>query len=247
MNEIRLALVTGAARGIGRIVSERLAMDGMRIFIADVNEDLAQATADRFIDDGYEAAAISIDVTDPSSVHDGVTHIIENHGHISVLVNNAGIVSNTPWEQTTFEEWNRVLAVNLTGTQFMTQAVLPDMVKTRYGRIVNIVSLAGRNGGVSVGPSYAASKAGMIGLTRHYAGKVARMGVTVNAVAPGTTNTEMAAQFTEEQMTAIRSAIPVGRLGEVNEIAAAVAYFASPYAGFTTGAVLDVNGGMYFG
>ncbi|WP_022869001.1 SDR family NAD(P)-dependent oxidoreductase [Schaalia vaccimaxillae] len=247
MHESPLALITGAARGIGRTIAERLATEGMRIVIADINGELAQTAAHELTVNGHQATAVGLDITDLDSVNNAMTTIAQQCGHVTVLVNNAGIVSNTPWEDTALDEWNRVITVNLTGTQLMTQAALPHMIQAGYGRVINIVSLAGRNGGVSVGPAYAASKAGVIGLTRHYAGKVAHAGVTVNAVAPGTTNTEMAAQFTDDQMSAIRSAIPVGRLGEVNEIAAAVAYFAGPHAGFTTGAVLDVNGGMHFG
>lgn len=247
MTDHEVAVVTGAARGIGLAVAERLAKDGLHVLIADVREDLAQASAETLHSNGLAASAVQVDISDPASVAEACSRITSELAAPSVLVNNAGVVSNEQWDTLSLAEWNKVLAINLTGTMLMTQALLPGMCAAGYGRVVNVVSLAGRNGGVSVGPAYAASKAGVIGLTRHLAGKAAQYGVTVNAVAPGTTRTDMAASFTPEQMLAINATIPLGRLGEVPEIAAAVAYFASPEAGFTTGAVLDVNGGMYFG
>lgn len=247
MIKSRLTVITGSARGIGRRIAQRLAEQGKEIIVADIDGDAAAQTAADLVKDGYLAAGKTINVCDPESVAKAIAEIADAHGPISALVNNAGIVSNTPWDATSLEEWNRVLAINLTGTMLMSQGVLPGMIEQGHGRIVNIVSLAGRNGGVSVGPAYAASKAGIIGLTRHLAGKVAATGVTVNAVAPGTTRTPMVDDFTPEQMTAINRSIPVGRLGEVAEIAEAVAYFVGPHSGFTTGAILDVNGGMYFG
>ncbi|MDC4232482.1 3-oxoacyl-ACP reductase FabG [Actinomyces sp. B33] len=246
MHDTPLAVVTGSGRGIGQAIAERLADDGMRLIIADIDDDTARQTAERMTASGRTAHGIGLDVASPESVARAVAETTDRFGPIRVLVNNAGIVSNTPWEDTGLDEWNTVLAINLTGTMLMTHAVLPVMRDAGCGRVINIVSLAGRNGGVSVGPAYAASKAGVIGLTRHYAGKVARDGITVNAVAPGTTATAMASRFTPEQMAAINDSIPVGRLGRVDEIAAAVSYFAGPHAGFTTGAVLDVNGGMHF-
>lgn len=244
MSQGRIALVTGAGRGIGRTIADRLLADGMSVIIADLSADLARSTAAEL---GSAAHWAEVNIASRDSVEAAVKSVLDGHGRIDVLVNNAGIVSSTPWEETSMEEWNQVLSVNLTGTMLMTQTVLPGMIERTHGRIINIVSLAGRNGGVSVGPAYAASKAGIIGLTRHFAGKVARVGVTVNAVAPGTTRTPMVDAFSDEQMAAINAAIPVGRLGEPAEIAAAVSYFASTDAAFTTGAVLDVNGGMYFG
>lgn len=243
----RLAMVTGAGKGIGKSIARKLAGQGMRVIIADISGDLAEDCCAGIRVDGHDAQPICIDVCDEDSVRTGMAEVFATHGQPEVLVNNAGILSNTPYDEIGLEEWNRVFAVNLTGAMLCSQAVLPGMQERGWGRIVNIASLAGRNGGVSVGPAYAASKAGLIGFSRHLAGKVARHGVTVNVVSPGTTATDIAAQFTAEQMDAINASIPVGRLGEADEIAAAVAYFASEESGFTTGSVLDVNGGMYFG
>ncbi|MDO4258208.1 MAG: 3-oxoacyl-ACP reductase FabG [Actinomycetaceae bacterium] len=243
----RNILITGAARGIGLDIAWRLAGPATRVIIADINGEAAKSAAMALQNERFSAAALEVNIADPDSIDAAKKWVIEEYGGIDVLVNNAGIVSNTHWSETSLEEWQRVLSINLTGTMLMSQAFLPGMCDAGYGRVINIVSLAGRNGGVSVGPAYAASKAGIIGLTRHLAGKVAGSGVTVNAVAPGTTRTEMAEQFTPEQMDVIHAAIPMGRLGEPSEIAAAVAYFASEESGFTTGVIMDVNGGMYFG
>lgn len=247
MEKSRLTIVTGAGQGIGYAIARRLAEDGKELIIVDVSAERADTAAHELTTQGFTAHSAVMDVSDPYAVQSTITSITDTYGPIGALVNNAGIVSNTPWNEVSFDEWYRVIAINLSGSFLLSQAVLPSMIDAGYGRIVNIVSLAGRNGGVSVGPAYAASKAGVIGLTRHLAGKVAASGVTVNAVAPGTTRTPMAESFTPEQMEAINRSIPVGRLGETGEIAEAVAYFTGENSGFTTGAVLDVNGGMYFG
>lgn len=173
--------------------------------------------------------------------------VAERFGRLDILVNNAGVLSNTPYDEITEVEWDRVLDINLKGVLFASSEALKPMRARGWGRIINISSLAGRNGGVSVGPAYVASKAALIGLTRHLAKKVARDGVTVNAVAPGTTETDIIKGFNAEQMAAINDAIPVGRLGQPDEIAQTVAFLASDSAAFITGAVIDVNGGMYMG
>ena len=247
MTHRKNALITGAAQGIGNTIATKLAEIGDTVLIADVNAEAAKAASQALVSRGLSAIPVALDVSNQQQVSQTLHHVSDEVGSIDILVNNAGIISNTHWSHTTPQEWERVLAVNLSGTMYVTQAVLPAMCEQRWGRIINIVSLAGRTGGVSVGPAYAASKAGIIGLTRHLAGKCAAYGVTVNAVAPGTTRTPMIDAFTDEQMEDIYRTIPVGRLGEAHEIAAAVAYLASNDAGFTTGVTLDVNGGMYFG
>lgn len=247
MEQSRLAVVTGAGRGIGRAIAERIGRGRVRVVVADISEELAIQSCAAMRGEGLEVMPVHVDVSDEASVRDAITAIRERWGSPDVLVNNAGILSNTPYDQISAAEWNRVMGANLLGAMLMSQALLPGMQENGWGRIVNVASLAGRNGGVSVGPAYAASKAGLIGYTRHLAGKVAGFGVTVNVVAPGTTATDITAQFTAEQMAAINAVIPVRRLGTAEEISAAVAYLAGEDAGFTTGAVLDVNGGMYFG
>ncbi len=246
-NRRRIAIVTGGARGIGRAIAKAFAADGISPVIADIDFDMAETTALEVRSSGVEAAAIRFD----ASRNEDIVHLIDQtvamFGRLDVLVNNAGILSNTPYDEISEEEWDRVLSINLKGAMFATREALRPMQSQGCGRVMFISSLAGRNGGVSVGPAYVASKAALVGLTRHLAKKVARYGITVNAVAPGTTETDIVKGFTEDQMKAINEAIPVGRLGKPEEIAALAAFLASDAAAFITGAVIDINGGMYMG
>jgi len=246
MDYRRTALITGGARGIGRSVAIELARQGVTTVIADIDLAAAEATAAEIavIQPSY---ARKVDLSSTASIAEAFAELDETVGEIDILVNNAGIISNTPYSEITPQEWDKVMAINLTGPMFASQAALRRMRPRGYGRVVNISSLAGRSGGVSVGPAYAASKSALIGLSRHLARQVAADGITVNVVAPGTTATDIIKAFTTEDLAAINAAIPVGRLGRPEEIGAAVAFLASESAGFITGAVLDVNGGMYMG
>ena len=243
----RVAIVTGGARGIGRAIVKALSERGIVCVIADIDLEAAEKAAREVRDAGGEAIAIKTDLSRIDQVVKLSSQIAERFGRLDILVNNAGILSNTPYDEITEAEWDRVLDINLKGVLFASSEALKSMRARGWGRIINISSLAGRNGGVSVGPAYVASKAALIGLTRHLAKKVARDGVTVNAVAPGTTETDIIKGFNAEQMAAINDAIPVGRLGQPDEIAQTVAFLASDSAAFITGAVIDVNGGMYMG
>lgn len=243
----RVAIVTGGARGIGRAIAKAFAERGLVCVIADIDLEAAEEVAREVRDAGGEAIAIKTDLSRVDQVVKLSSQITERFGRLDILVNNAGVLSNTPYDEITEVEWDRVLDINLKGVLFASSAALKPMRARGWGRIINISSLAGRNGGVSVGPAYVASKAALIGLTRHLAKKVARDGVTVNAVAPGTTETDIIKGFNAEQMAAINDAIPVGRLGQPDEIAQTVAFLASDSAAFITGAVIDVNGGMYMG
>ncbi len=246
MHDRRTALVTGGARGIGRAIAFELAQQGVATVIADIDLSAAEATAAE-IGAIQPSSAHLIDLSSPESIAAAFAYFDETVGAIDILVNNAGIISNAPYSEVTPQEWDKVMAINLTGPMFASQEALRRMRPRGYGRVVNISSLAGRSGGVSVGAAYAASKSALIGLTRHLARQVARDGITVNVVAPGTTATDIIKAFTPADMAAINASIPVGRLGRPEEIAAAVAFLASEAAGFITGAVLDVNGGMYMG
>lgn len=243
----RVAIVTGGARGIGKAIAKSFAAKGIVPVIADIDLPAAAAAAAEIRASGAEAAAFEVDMSKPAQIAGLVADVVARFGHLDILVNNAGILSNTPFDQVTEDEWDRVMGINLKGVMFASREALAPMIARGWGRIITISSLAGRSGGVSVGPAYVASKAALIGLTRHLAKKVARHCITVNAVAPGTTETDIIKGFTAEDMIAINDSIPVGRLGKPEEIAEAVAFLASDSAAFITGAVLDINGGMYMG
>lgn len=245
--ERRVAIITGGARGIGRAIANALSATGVVSVIADVDLETAERAAEDIRKSGAEAIAIKVDLSQPEQIARLVSETVSRYGRLDILINNAGILSNTPYDLITESEWDRVLDINLKGVLFASREALKPMIAQGWGRIISISSLAGRNGGVSIGPAYAASKAAIIGLTRHLAKKVARSGITVNAVAPGTTETDIIKGFSDEQMVAINEAIPLGRLGKPDEIAATVAFLASEPAAFITGAVIDINGGMYMG
>lgn len=244
-NSRRIAIVTGGAKGIGRAIVAAFSGRGVASVIADIDLDAAEAAAAEVRRLGGEAIAIRADVACIDDIVRLVGETVARFGRIDILVNNAGVLSNTPYDRIAEAEWDHVLDINLKGALFASREALKPMLAQGWGRIVFISSLAGRSGGVSVGPAYVASKAALVGLTRHLAKKVARSGVTVNAVAPGTTETDIIKGFTDDEMAAINDAIPVGRLGKPEEIAETVAFLASDAAAFITGAVIDVNGGMY--
>jgi len=247
MENKTVAIVTGGAKGIGRAVVGAFAARGIVSVIADIDLAAAEKAVAEIRQSGGEAIAIRTDLSQVDQIVKLVGQTVERYGRLDILVNNAGILSNTPYDQITEAEWDRVLDINLKGVLFASSEALKPMLAQGWGRIISISSLAGRSGGVSVGPAYVASKAALIGLTRHLARKVARNGITVNAVAPGTTETDIIKGFNAEQMAAINEAIPAGRLGKPEEIAETVAFLASDPAAFITGAVIDVNGGMYMG
>jgi 3-oxoacyl-[acyl-carrier protein] reductase len=243
----RIAIVTGGARGIGRAVAMAFAAKGIGTVIADIDLDTAEKTAGEIRAMDVEAVAIRVDMSRNDDIVSLVDETVRRFGRLDILVNNAGILSTTPYDQISVAEWDRVLDINLTGIMFASREALRPMQAQGWGRVISISSLAGRNGGISVGPAYVASKAALIGLTRHLAKMVARKGITVNAVAPGPTETDIMKGFTEEQMATLNESIPLGRLGKPEEIAQTVAFLASEAAAFITGVVIDANGGIYMG
>jgi 3-oxoacyl-[acyl-carrier protein] reductase len=234
------AIVTGAATGIGEAIARRLASAGARVAVADLNEEAARATADT-IGDG--AFGLPVDVRSASSVADCVRRVLQETGRIDILVNNAGVGGRAApiWEQTE-EDWAFCLSVNLTGVFLFTQAVLPPMRHRGYGRIVNIASIAGKEGNPNMVP-YSASKAGVIGLTKAAAKEVATEGICINAVAPAVVHTKILDQLTPEQVGYMTAKIPMRRTGKPEEIAAVVHFLASPDASFVTGQCYDASGG----
>jgi 3-oxoacyl-[acyl-carrier protein] reductase len=238
------AFVTGGGSGIGRAIAIILAENDARVAVVDINEEAAQSVAEQVCKAGGEATAIHTDVSCPMSVRDAVKATVAAFGGIDVLVNNAGICPLRAFEGITLEEWNQVLAVNLTGVFICTQAVLPYLRRSRQGRIINIGSMAGRTGGILAPAHYAASKAGMIGLTKILAGTEAQYGVTVNCIAPGTTETPLTAGWDPQLRERILKQVPLRRLGKPEDVASAVLYLASDGASWVTGATFDINGGL---
>jgi len=242
----RIALVTGASQGIGRACAIELARAGATVVLAARNESkLAEAVA-QIEAAGGQAAAFPLDVAGEDSIKSGAKAILERFGKVEILVNNAGITRDGLMMAMKRADWDDVLGTNLTGAFLLTQALLRPMLKNRWGRIINISSVVGRTGQAGQ-VNYAASKAGLIGLTRSLAREVASRGITVNAVAPGYIETPMTAVLDEKQRSSMMATIPLGRAGTDLEIAQSVTFLASEAAGYITGHVLDVNGGMFMG
>ena len=236
------ALVSGAARGIGRAIALRLARDGADVGIVDLNP-AAEETADLVRALGRKACAVQADISDPAQTRAAVAGIAQELGAVSLLVNNAGIVNNIATvEKMTDEAWEKEIGVNLTGAFNLVRAVVGGMAERGYGRIVNISSVAAR-GGLARQVGYSATKAGLLGLTHTVALEYARRGVTCNAVLPGMVETENVKAMPQEIRDAAMAATPVRRFGEPDEIAALVAFLCGPEAGYITGAEIDISGG----
>jgi 3-oxoacyl-[acyl-carrier protein] reductase len=244
--EGRVALVSGASQGIGRACALALAGAGATVALAARNEAKLAEVAAEIEAAGGKAQAFALDVASEESIKAGAKEVLDRFGTVEILVNNAGITRDRLVMQMKREDWDDVLATNLTGAFLLTQALLRPMLKNRWGRIINVSSVVGRTGQAGQ-VNYAATKAGLIGLTRSLAREVASRGITVNAVAPGYIETPMTAVLDEKQTAAMMTSIPLGRPGTDAEIAHAVLYLASEGAGYVTGHVLDVNGGMYMG
>ena len=243
----RVAIVTGGAKGIGRSIAYHLAIEGASVVIADIDLQLAAKSADEMNEKGLRISAMQVDMRDPESIKKMVQKVLSEHDRIDILVNNAGILHSTPIEDITVDEWDNIMNINLRGAFFASKEVLETMKAKRSGRIINISSLAGRMGGYANGVAYSASKAGLIGLTQAMARRVAEYGITINAVAPGTTEGEMIRQFSDEKKEMLMQTIPLKRFGKPENIARTVVFLASDAADYITGAVIDINGGIYMG
>jgi 3-oxoacyl-[acyl-carrier protein] reductase len=242
----RIALVTGASQGIGRACALELARAGAVVALAARNEGkLAEAVAEIEASVG-QAAAFALDIASEESIKTAAKAVIERFGKVEILVNCAGITRDTLMLRMKRADWDAVLDTNLTGAFLLTQAVLSPMLRNRWGRIINISSVVGRTGQAGQ-VNYAASKAGMIGMTRSIAREVASRGITVNAVAPGYIETPMTAVLSEDLRKGMIATIPLGRPGTDVEVAQSVVFLASDAAAYITGHVLDVNGGMFMG
>jgi NAD(P)-dependent dehydrogenase (short-subunit alcohol dehydrogenase family) len=238
--EGKTAIVTGAARGIGRAIAERFAQEGARVMIADIDEVAAQNVAEEA---GIQVIAQRLDVTSESSWREAVDRAIKDWGKVDILVNNAGIAGRSAplWEYTV-EEWRQVIGIDLTGVYLGCKSVVPGMIEAGYGRIVNIASIAGKEGNPNAAP-YSAAKSGVIGLTKALAKEVATKGIIVNAITPAVIETEILKQISQEHIDYMTSRIPMGRVGQPQEVAALAAFLASDDVTFSTGAVFDLSGG----
>jgi 3-oxoacyl-[acyl-carrier protein] reductase len=241
----QVAVVTGGGRGIGRAVARRLAADGATVVITYLqNAGAAAETVDLVEKAGGRAWAVAFDVGDAGAARAGMQTIVDRESKIDILVNNAGMAVDALVLRLRDEDWERSLRTNLSGVFHCSKAALRSMIRIRYGRIVNLTSVTGEMGNAGQA-AYAAAKAGVIGFTRSLAREVASRGVTVNAVSPGAIETDMTEGLSDQQKAFFATVTPAGRLGRPEEIAEAVAYLAAPAAGFVTGQVLRVNGGLY--
>jgi len=234
------AIVTGAANGIGEVISRRLANAGARVAIADIDDQAAAEAAERI---GKHAFPIHLDITDANSVRQAIETLLARTQSLEIVVNNAGLAGKAApvWEQTD-DDWNRALAINVTGPFFMCRAVMPHMRSRRYGRVVNIASIAGKEGNPNMA-AYSASKAAIIGLTKSVAKEVATEGICVNAVSPAVIRTKMLDQLTPAQVSYMIERIPMKRTGQPEEVAAVVHFLSSRDCSFVTGQCYDVSGG----
>ncbi|MFN2384686.1 MAG: 3-oxoacyl-[acyl-carrier-protein] reductase [Thermoanaerobaculia bacterium] len=240
----RVALVSGASRGIGEAIARRLASEGAVVIAAARGLAPLEKVVEEIRGAGGQATPLTLDVADAASIEAGVREALAAHGAIDVLVNNAGVTQDQLILRMSREAWDGVLATNLTGVFLLTQAVVKGMFKRRYGRIVNVTSVVGLMGNAGQ-TNYAASKAGIIGFTKSLARELGSRNVTCNAVAPGFVQTAMTEAMTDQARTTLSAQIPLGRLGSPEDVAAAVAYLGSEEASYVTGHVLNVSGGLY--
>jgi 3-oxoacyl-[acyl-carrier protein] reductase len=241
----QVALVTGGSRGIGRAIARHLARAGARVYVNFVRDAAAAAETVRLVaEEGGVAELVQYDVADAAAAGEAIGTIVKTAGALHILVNNAGVTADTLLLRQTPEQWDEVMAVNLRGTFNCTRAAARSMVRGHYGRIINISSVVGVMGNAGQG-AYAAAKAGIIGFTKSVARELASRQVTANAVAPGLIETEMTAGLPEDRRREYLSVIPAGRLGTVDEVAEVVGFLARREAGYITGQVIGINGGLY--
>jgi len=242
----KIALVTGASQGIGRAIALHLAKNGATVALAARSLDKLESLAAEITAAGGTAKAFALDLTSEDSIKSCAKAVLADLGACHILVNNAGITRDGLALRMKLADFDDILRANLTGSFLLTQAVISSMMKARWGRVINITSVVGETGAAGQA-NYAASKAGLIGLTKSLAREFASRNITVNAVAPGFISTAMTDALTDDQRASILAQVPLGRYGTVDDIASAVTFLASDAAAYITGHTLDVNGGMYMG
>jgi len=240
----KVAVVTGSAQGLGKAIVTDMVKEGAKVVIVDVNEEGALAVMDEIKEMGGEAIVVKCDVTDRIQVEALVQATIDAFGKVDILVNNAGVIRDSTLKKMSDEQWDTVITVNLKSVFLCTQAFSGYMTDQGWGRIINLSSIAGTAGNFGQ-TNYSATKAGIIGITKTLAKELGRKGVTVNAIAPGFMNTEMTKSIPEEVVQRMLKNIPIGRMGEPSEVAAAAVYLSSNEAGFINGVTLNINGGEY--
>lgn len=239
----RVAIVTGGANGIGKVTAQKFAKEGARLIIWDLDEAKGEATAGEIREQGGEAAFMKVNTSRFEEVESSASQVAEKWGRIDILINNAGITRDASLKKMTTEQWQQVMDVNLTGVFNCTKVISNYMVEQGYGRIISASSVVGLYGNFGQ-TNYVAAKAGVIGMTRVWARELGRKGVTANAVAPGFIATEMTKKIPDEVLRQIEAKIPVGKMGDPEDIASAYVFLASEEARYVNGAVLSVDGGM---
>lgn len=242
--ENRVALITGGASGIGKGIAHRIAFEGGKIVLADINQNLLQQTVDEFKNEGFDVSGVVTDVSDESSVRQCVQHAIDTYGKLDITVNSAGIVGSTNRKIADYstEEFDKIYAVNLRGSFLITKYSVKEMQKNNYGRVLLIASIAGKEGNPNM-MGYSATKAGVIGIVKAAGKEFAETGITVNGIAPAVIQTPFNDNTAPEQLTYMTAKIPMKRLGTIEEVAALVAWIVSEEASFNTGFIFDISGG----
>ena len=240
----RTACVTGAAGVLGKAVAKGLAEEGMQVVLLDLDQRRLEEVQSQL---GSEACTVACDISNPAEVEAAVGRMTAEVGAVDILVNNAGILTTNKVANTSYEEWDRILKVNLSGAFYLSKALIPGMKERKWGRIVNTCSVASKTGGITAGTAYSTSKGELVALTFSLAAETAAFGITVNGIAPAYVKTPMVTeQLTESQREQLLQKIPVHRFCEPEEFAHVVKFLVHPLAGFITGEIIDQNGGLYF-